>query len=152
MQRVKNVDYDDDDLFDDEDEFEQEDGTYSAEDKDNFAILTPVIRAELEEAGVQASDKDIEDALWHYYWDVGKSVSYLKTSKTPKPQQQSIEKAKPKSKFDEAAERSAEKAGESNLLFDFPDPYAVAMANAALVSTCTRRGGRFSCATSPNER
>ena len=122
MQRVKNVGYDDDDLYDEQDDdYDQDDGaTYTAEDKEHFATLTPVIRAELEEVGVQASDKAIEDALWHYYWDVGKSVSYLKSNGTPKSHQQSAEKmakAKTKSKFDEAAERSAEKAGELQNLF-----------------------------------
>ena len=106
--------------IDEEDEYDQDDApTYSADDKEHFATLTPVVRAELEEAGARASDKDIEDALWHYFWDVGKSVSYLKSSGIPKPQQQSVEKpakAKTKSKFDEAAERSAQKAGESGAL------------------------------------
>ena len=145
MQRVKNVGYDDDDLYDDQDdEYDQDDGTtYSAEDKEHFASLTPVIRAELEEVGVQASDKAIEDALWHYYWDVGKSVSYLKSSGTPRPQQQSTEKtakAKTKSKFDEAAERSAAKAGESSDLFLCPGIFVES--NIGNVYSCMWRGGQ----------
>lgn len=114
MQRVKNVDYDEDDLYDDEEDgYGDKTEEYSAEDKQNFATLTPVVRAELEEAGVQASDMEIEDSLWHYFWDVEKSVSYLKTSKAPKPQQQlAVKKEKAKSKFDQAAESSAKKAGE----------------------------------------
>ena len=119
MQRVKNIDYDDDDVYSDEDEYaEEEQSGYSAEDKDNFASLTPVVRAELDEAGVPATTKQIEDALWHYYWDVGKSVAYLKNSKTPQPpKQQEVKKDKPKSKFDEAAEQSAIIAGECHFLF-----------------------------------
>jgi len=30
------------------------------------------------------TDKDIQEALWHYYYDVGKSVTYLLNSRTPK--------------------------------------------------------------------
>jgi hypothetical protein len=108
MQRVKNVGYDEDDLYDDDDYAEEEQG-YSAEDRDNFANLIPVVRAELEEAGVQTSDKQIEDALWHYYWDVGKSVAYLKGARKPEAE---VKKEKPKSKFDEAAQKNANKAGE----------------------------------------
>jgi elongation factor 1 alpha-like protein len=107
MQRVKNIDYDEDDLYDDDDYAEEEQG-YSAEDRENFANLTPVVRAELEEAGVQTSDKQIEDALWHYYWDVGKSVTYLKGVRKPEAE---AKKEKPKSKFDEAAQKNAQKAG-----------------------------------------
>jgi elongation factor 1 alpha-like protein len=112
MQRVKNVQYDEDELYSDEGE--------TAEDRENFATLTPVVRAELEEAGLQASDRDIEEALWHYYWDVGKSVAYLKNTRAPKQQQQppaKKEKAKTMSKFDEAAQRSAAKTGESSVSF-----------------------------------
>lgn len=28
---------------------------------------------------IQVSDGEIEEALWHYYYDVGKSVTYLKS-------------------------------------------------------------------------
>jgi len=114
MQRVKNVDYDEDELYDDEDDGYADGGqeSYTAEDKENFATLTPVVRAELEEAGLSASNTEIEEALWHYYWDVGKSVSYLKNSRTPRTQAQPKKEGKAKSKFDEAAAKSAEKAGE----------------------------------------
>lgn len=143
MQRVKNVGYDEDDLYDDDEDTYEEEGeqSYTAEDKDNFATLTPVVRAELEEAGVQASDKDIEDALWHYFWDIGKSVAYLKNSRTPRPQQPSAkkeDKAKAKSKFDEAAQRSAEKAGESHVSFIGGWRTVPELGRA---QSCKRRGG-----------
>jgi len=112
MQRVKNIDYDEDDLYPDSEAEVEEEQAYSAEDRDNFATLTPVVRAELEEAGLQASDKEIEDSLWHYYWDVGKSVTYLKNSRAPQQKAANKEKEKPKSKFDEAAAKTAGKAGE----------------------------------------
>ena len=115
MQRVKNIDYDEDDLYDDEDEQYGEDG-YTDEDRNNFATLTPVVKAELDEAGLQASNKEIEDALWHYYWDVGKSVACLKNTRTPRTDTPKKGKAKgeqkAKSKFDQAAERSAAATGE----------------------------------------
>ncbi|CZT25394.1 related to translation elongation factor HBS1 protein [Ramularia collo-cygni] len=115
MQRVKNLDYDEDDLYSDDEDYNEEGGDeqeQTAEDRENFAALTPVVRAELEESGVQVDDGEIEKALYYYYWDVGKSVAYLKNSKSPQtatPEQQP-KKEKPKSKFDEAAEKSAEKA------------------------------------------
>lgn len=116
MQRVKNIDYDEDDVYSDgEEDYQQEEQTYTDEDRENFTSLTPVVRAELQEAGLQSSDREVHDALWHYYWDVGKTVAYLKNWRTPRPPQQpqaKKEKEKPKSKFDQAAERSASKAGE----------------------------------------
>jgi elongation factor 1 alpha-like protein len=122
MQRVKNVDYDDDDLYSDEDYGDEADAQgRTAEDIDNFATLTPVVRAELDEANIAATTKDIEDALWHYFWDVGKSVAYLKNARTPRttaPAQQT-KKEKPKSKFDQAAEKSKEKAGELDCFVGF---------------------------------
>ena len=112
MQRVKKIEYDDDDdddLYDEEEDYaEGEQQGYTTEDRENFATLTPVVRAELDEAGLQASDREIEEALWHYYWDVGKSVAYLKNSRTSRPSQQEQKKEKPKTKFDEAAEKAGE--------------------------------------------
>ncbi|KAM3419014.1 hypothetical protein BST61_g4969 [Cercospora zeina] len=111
MQRVKNVSYDDDDLYSDEDEHVGEQDEFTAEDKENFATLTPVVRAELEEVDITVTTKQIEDALWHYYWDVGKSVAYLKNSRTPQqPKQQEGKKDKPKTKFDEASAANAANA------------------------------------------
>jgi elongation factor 1 alpha-like protein len=113
MPRNNNVDYDEDDLYSDDADYADEKPSYTAEDRENFASLTPVVRAELEEAGVTATAKQIEDALWYYYWDVGKSVAYLKEGNTPKQpkEQQETKKEKPKSKFDEAAQKSAEIPG-----------------------------------------
>lgn len=124
MQRNKNIDYDADDIYSDDGDFEEQGGEeYTAEDRANFTNLAPVVRAELEEAGIQASTSQIEDALWHYYWDVGKSVAYLKNSRTPRqPQEQSSaagKKEKAKSKFDEAQQKSAEAAGKCHAPFSF---------------------------------
>lgn len=117
MQRVKNVQYDQEDLFEDVDVYDEEEQCYTAEDRKNFATLIPVVRAELEEGGLHASDREIEEALWHYYWDVGKSVSYLTTAKTPKRAKPEPTKVKPKSKFDEAAERMASSTGKWTISF-----------------------------------
>lgn len=113
--RVKDIDYDEDDMYSgDEDDYDNAgDDGLTAEDKENFATLTPVVRAELEEAGLQVENKEIEDALWHYFWDVGKSVTYLKNAKQPKTLATKTPpvKEKVKSKFDQAQEESAKKSG-----------------------------------------
>lgn len=122
MQRVKKIDYEDDDLYSNDGEGEEEEG-YTDDDRDNFATLTPVVRAELDEAGLQAADREIEEALWHYYWDVSKSVAYLKNTRTPRTGAGKEEKAKgagkAKSKFELAAEKSAAVAGECGFCFAF---------------------------------
>ena len=119
MHRVKRIEYDEDDIYSDEEEETTGNDEYTEADRTNFATLTPVVRAEVEEAGLQASDREIEDALWHYYWDVGKSVAYLKNSRTPRPQQEQKggKKEKAKSRFDEAAERNKEKTAAGELRF-----------------------------------
>ena len=100
--RVKDVDYDDDDLYSGDEGGDE----LSEEDKQNFATLTPVVRAELDEVGVKVADKAIEEALWHYYWDVGKSVAYLKKQQQPKtpankpaPAKEATKKPAEKGKF-----------------------------------------------------
>lgn len=122
--RVKDIDYDDDDVYSgDEDDYDNAgDDGLTEEDRQNFSTLTPVVRAELDEAGLQVADKEIEDALWHYFWDVGKSVTYLKNSKQPKAPaaaKSATPKEKPKSKFDQAQEKSAEKAGGESYIIPF---------------------------------
>jgi len=77
--RIKNV-VADDDLFDD---FDNDDGdvdeteTLSVEDREQLRLGTLKVREAL--AGLSASDSEIKEALWHYYYDVGKSVTYLKS-------------------------------------------------------------------------
>ncbi|KAK3705720.1 hypothetical protein LTR37_013163 [Vermiconidia calcicola] len=115
MHRVKNIEYDDDDLYAEDEEADgEEEQAYTDEDRQNFDDLTPVVRAELNEAGLQASDREIEEALYYYYWDVVKSVVHLKNTRTSRPRQQQAKKEKAKSKFDQAAERSASKTGRSS--------------------------------------
>ncbi|KAK6442569.1 hypothetical protein LTR95_001192 [Oleoguttula sp. CCFEE 5521] len=113
--RVKDIDYDEEDLYDevdDEDTGADAPPDLTPEDQANFATLTPVVRAELDEAGLQASDREIQDALWNYYWDVGKSVGYLRGLRGEKVNGGGeAKKAKMKSKFEEAEEERARKAG-----------------------------------------
>ena len=77
--RIKNV-LADDDVYDDFDDDEgEQDGTetLSAEDREQLRSGTSQVRDAL--AGVPATDSEIQEALWHYYYDVGKSVAYLKS-------------------------------------------------------------------------
>jgi elongation factor 1 alpha-like protein len=77
--RIKNVSLGDD-LYDDLDDYEEdqeEAETLTAEDKEKLRLGTLQVREAL--AGVPASDNEIQDALWHYYYDVGKSVTYIKS-------------------------------------------------------------------------
>lgn len=117
MQRNKTIAYDDDDLYpSDEDYYEEDSVEYTEEDKANFASLTPVVRAEVEEAGLQASDREIQDALWDSYWDVAEAVRWLRKNAKGKSKGgggaggggDGEKKAKEKagSRFDQAAERS----------------------------------------------
>lgn len=77
--RIKSVAPDEDlyDDFDDDEGEQDESETLTAEDKEQLRLGTLKVREAL--AGVPASDSEIQEALWHYYYDVGKSVTYLKS-------------------------------------------------------------------------
>ncbi|UPX20602.1 uncharacterized protein EKO05_0010830 [Ascochyta rabiei] len=116
MQRTRNVGYDDDDLYDDDDDYYEEDEAeaMTADDKEQMRTSTASAREALGSAGSTISDAQIQEALWHYYYDVGKSVSYLKNKfaalpTAPKPDAQP-KKDKPASRFDQAASAAGEKA------------------------------------------
>ncbi|XP_014554911.1 hypothetical protein COCVIDRAFT_39248 [Bipolaris victoriae FI3] len=109
--RTRNVDYDDDDFYDD-DYYEEEgdDGgagdRMSEEDKEQMRVGTIRVREAMGDMSDFTSDEQIQEALWHYYYDVGKSVSYLKNKlgiAEPKKEAPKQEKAKPASRFDQAA-------------------------------------------------
>jgi elongation factor 1 alpha-like protein len=106
--RTRNVDYDDDDAYDDDDYYNDEeeeagDGT-TEDDKEQMRIGTTRVREALGEFEAGITDAQIQEALWHYYYDVGKSVSYLKNKfggiQVPK---EAPKKEKAVSKFDQAA-------------------------------------------------
>ena len=79
--RVKSLsledDYDDYNDYDDEDENAGDDGL-SPEDREQLRLGTVQVRQNLGPA-FPATDQEIQDALWHYYYDIGKSVAYLKS-------------------------------------------------------------------------
>ncbi|KEF54481.1 elongation factor 1-alpha [Exophiala aquamarina CBS 119918] len=82
--RVKSMAVDDDDDYDDYDDYnEQEDpdtagDELSAEDKEHMRQGTIEIRRALG-PNFSVTDNEIQEALWHYYYDVSKSVTYIKS-------------------------------------------------------------------------
>ncbi|KAF2439342.1 hypothetical protein P171DRAFT_436039 [Karstenula rhodostoma CBS 690.94] len=102
--RAKNVGYDEDDIYDDYSEEEyagdgEGEGT-SEEDKEQMAAGVIKVREALG-SEYKVKEAEIQDALWNYYYDVGKSVTFLKNKYAPK----APTPAKPKavSRFDQAA-------------------------------------------------
>lgn len=86
--RVKDIAYDDDDLdysdddayYGDEGAAEGGDGELSAEDKEQMRVGTINVRQELgEQLSGFVTDEQIQESLYYYYFDVGKTVIYLKS-------------------------------------------------------------------------
>lgn len=84
--RVKSLAVDDDGFDEDyEDDYDEPQGEeLTDEDKQQMQQGTIKVREGLGTT-YNVSDKDIQEALWHYYYDVGKSVSYLKSKYSPLP-------------------------------------------------------------------
>ena len=77
--RVKSLEYDDDDLeYDDLEEEYEEEGDLTAEDKEQLRVGTIEVRKVLG-PGYQVSDKEIQDSLWNYYYDIQKTVNHIKS-------------------------------------------------------------------------
>ncbi|KAL7924260.1 hypothetical protein ACQKWADRAFT_287819 [Trichoderma austrokoningii] len=77
--------YDDDDYVDQYDDFEEED-EMSSEDKVAMAHGTAEVQKALGTEASKVTVAQIQEALWHYYYDVDKSVAYLaKTFIAPAP-------------------------------------------------------------------
>lgn len=80
--RAKNIAYDDDDVYSDEEYYEEGGGEaadgMTDEDREQMRIGTANVREALG-TDVSVTDAQIQEALWHYYYDVGKSVTYLKS-------------------------------------------------------------------------
>lgn len=70
--------YASDDLDDYDDDFEGEEEEMSPEDKAAMAKATVEVQKTLGADGKKITSKQIQEALWHYYYDVEKSVGYLK--------------------------------------------------------------------------
>lgn len=80
--RIKNIAYDDDDdEYADEDEGYGDDGEISPEDREQMKRCTLEVRELLQSEipPVPASDEEIWESLWHYYYDVDKTVGYLRS-------------------------------------------------------------------------
>ena len=76
--RVKNLAADDfDDDYDDYDEEEDADAL-TEDDKAQLQAGAAEVRIALG-PDFQTTDTEIQEALWHYYYDVGKVVTYLKS-------------------------------------------------------------------------
>ena len=71
---MKNVGYDEDDFDDDYDSPDPEEQEYVEE-------CTKEVQNQLRsgEPSVTATREEVQEALWHYYNDVGKSVNYLRS-------------------------------------------------------------------------
>jgi elongation factor 1 alpha-like protein len=86
--RVKSLAYDDDDLddgYDDDNYDEGEANELSPEDKEQMRQGTIKVRSALG-SELPATDAEIQEALWNYYYDVAKSVAYIKSeSSGPRP-------------------------------------------------------------------
>jgi elongation factor 1 alpha-like protein len=115
MLRTRDVAYDDDDVYDDDDYYSEEEAAagdgMTEDDKEQMRIGTISVREALGEFEAGVSDAQIQESLWHYYYDVGKTVTYLKNklggAHTPK---ETPKKEKVVSKFDQAASAALEKA------------------------------------------
>lgn len=78
--------YDEDDLYDGDDYEEGAEEELSAEDQANMEKGTADVKKSLGANAGKVTVKQIQEALWHYFYDVEKSVAYLsKTFVTPPP-------------------------------------------------------------------
>ncbi|KAI8312688.1 HBS1-like protein [Colletotrichum sp. SAR11_59] len=95
-QAVRNLDYEevldeyDADDYEDENEGEQ----LSAEDRQAMAEGTQFVRSSLGSDADKVTTQQIQDALWHYFYDIEKSVSYLKKKFIDPPPKQEPKKTK----------------------------------------------------------
>ena len=71
--RIKDIDYDDDDFYD-------EDAPADPEEQEFLQQCTTAVLQQLGagQPSVTATKGEVQDALWHYYNDIEKSVNYLR--------------------------------------------------------------------------
>jgi elongation factor 1 alpha-like protein len=60
---------------------------------------TIAVREELPSNAGHITDKEIQESLWHYYYDVEKSVAYLVSKHVTKPKAKKKEKVKAEHKM-----------------------------------------------------
>ncbi|KAH6610581.1 elongation factor tu gtp binding domain [Trichoderma cornu-damae] len=90
--------YDDDDFVDQYDDLEDEEEELSSEDKIAMQNGTAQVRKALGAEASKVTVAQIQEALWHYYYDIDKSVAYLtKTfiAPAPKPAPKKAPEGKP---------------------------------------------------------
>ncbi|KAK7517896.1 uncharacterized protein IWZ02DRAFT_489218 [Phyllosticta citriasiana] len=112
--RIKNIDFDDDDDLDEYDEDDYGEEELSPEDQEQMRQGKTKVREALGPDYANVGDKQIEDALWNYYYDIGKSVAYLKNAHKPAQ----TKKAKQPSRFDQAASSAAQAQPKQANVFD----------------------------------
>lgn len=80
-------DYDDDGLDDnyDEEDYGEGEDELSPEDRASMTHGTAEVRKAMGPDFAKVTLKQVEDALWHYYYDVDKSVAYLKKTYVAPP-------------------------------------------------------------------
>ncbi|KAF7941666.1 uncharacterized protein EAE97_006503 [Botrytis byssoidea] len=79
------LDYDDaDDIYEEDYEEEEAGQELSEEDQEQMREGTIKVREILPADSTNFTDKQIQEALWHYYYDIEKSVTYLLGTLTPK--------------------------------------------------------------------
>ncbi|KAN0120239.1 P-loop containing nucleoside triphosphate hydrolase protein [Hyaloscypha variabilis] len=84
---IKNLDLDDElDEFDGGEDYDDGAGgeELSEEDQEQMRLGTIAVREVLPEASSGVTDEEIHESLWHYYYDVEKSVAYLASKHAPK--------------------------------------------------------------------
>lgn len=76
--RMKSLSYDEDDLDDDYDDYDSPD----PEEQEQLEEYTREVLSQLRagQSPVTASREEVQEALWHYYNDVGKAVNYLRST------------------------------------------------------------------------
>ncbi|KAK1450935.1 elongation factor Tu GTP binding domain-containing protein [Colletotrichum cuscutae] len=96
-QAVRNLDYEEalDEFEGDDYEEEGEADQLSAEDREAMAIGTATVQSTLGPDADKVTVQQIQESLWHYYYDIEKTVSYLqKKFIAPPPAPKQEKKAK----------------------------------------------------------
>lgn len=74
----QNYDYENDlDEFDGDDLAEEEEEELSPEDKAQMTAATAEVKSMLGPQATKVTTQQIQESLWHYYYDVDKTIAYL---------------------------------------------------------------------------
>ncbi|ETS78074.1 hypothetical protein PFICI_10136 [Pestalotiopsis fici W106-1] len=144
-QAYRNYDYENDlDEFDggeDDYEGEEEEGL-SAEDKEQMEACTAEIRSILGPQASKVTTAQIQEALWHYYYDVDKSVTYLITKFIDPPAPKAAKSAPVKTKDpDVMAPRRSNRSSFADFFHDMPWLNTPQDRQASLIEPLRPRGG-----------